>query len=242
VRLAVSLLKDRNGVIEIDLPVSGSLDNPKFSLGPEIRRVLVNILEKLITAPFAALGRLFSGGPDLQFVDFQAGTADLGPAAVDRLKGVAKALAERPQLKIEVPIAAAPELDRPALVDAKFAALVAKQAPAPVAALDPSAQLAVLTKAYAAATGSPPKYPDEVLAIKPKADADRAKLEVVRNLLRGAISVSDDELESLAQARAQAVQQALLGDSGLDPERVFLVVNDKMKSQGGAVRLELNLK
>jgi uncharacterized protein involved in outer membrane biogenesis len=242
VRLAVSLLKDRNGVIEIDLPVSGSLDNPKFNLGPEIRRVIVNILEKLITAPFAALGRLFSGGPDLQFVDFQAGAAELEPAAVDRLKGVAKALAERPQLKIEVPIAAAPELDRPALVDAKFAALVAKQAPAPVAALDPSAQLAVLTKVYAAATGSPPKYPDEVLAIKPKADADKAKLEVVKKVLKNGITVSDAELESLAQARAQVVQQALLGDSGLDPERVFLVVNDKMKAQDGAVRLELTLK
>jgi hypothetical protein len=202
----------------------------------------VNILEKLITAPFAALGRLFSGGPDLQFVDFQAGAAELEPAAVDRLKGVAKALAERPQLKIEVPIAAAPELDRPALVDAKFAALVAKQAPAPVAALDPSAQLAVLTKVYAAATGSPPKYPDEVLAIKPKADADKAKLEVVKKVLKNGITVSDAELESLAQARAQVVQQALLGDSGLDPERVFLVVNDKMKAQDGAVRLELTLK
>ena len=72
VKLAVALLKDRNGVIDLNLPVTGSLDDPKFKLGPIIWKVFVNILEKAVTAPFALLGSLFGGGPDLQFVDFRA--------------------------------------------------------------------------------------------------------------------------------------------------------------------------
>ena len=75
IKLAVALLKDRNGVIDLNLPVSGSLDDPKFRLGPIIWKVFVNILEKAVTAPFALLGALFGGGPDLQFIDFHPGTS-----------------------------------------------------------------------------------------------------------------------------------------------------------------------
>ena len=83
VKLAVALLKDRDGVIDLNLPVTGSLDDPKFKLGPIIWKVFVNILEKAVTAPFALLGSLFGGGPDLQFVDFQPGAAELDPAAAE---------------------------------------------------------------------------------------------------------------------------------------------------------------
>ena len=75
IKLAVALLKDRNGVIDLSLPVTGSLDDPKFRLGPIIWKVFVNILEKAVTAPFALLGSLFGGGPDLQFIDFQPGAS-----------------------------------------------------------------------------------------------------------------------------------------------------------------------
>ncbi len=82
IKLAVALLKDRNGVIDLDIPVTGTLDDPAFRLGPIIWKVFVNILEKAVTAPFALLGALFGGGPDLQFVDFQPGAADLDSAAI----------------------------------------------------------------------------------------------------------------------------------------------------------------
>jgi len=117
IKLAVALLKDRNGVIDLDVPVSGTLDDPKFRLGPIIWKVFVNILEKAVTAPFALLGSLFGGGPDLQFIDFRPGAADLDAAAVDKVKAMVKALDGRPQLKLEVPIAWVGDLDRPALVE-----------------------------------------------------------------------------------------------------------------------------
>src|SRR5262249_3974324 len=73
VLLAVSLLKDRNGVIDIKLPISGSLDDPKFSLGKIILQVLGNFIMKAATSPFALLGAAFGGGEELQSVDFAAG-------------------------------------------------------------------------------------------------------------------------------------------------------------------------
>src|SRR5208282_2419243 len=120
IKLAVSLLKDRNGVIDLNLPVTGSLDDPQFRLGPIIWKVFVNLLEKAVTAPFALLGALFGGGPDIQFIDFQAGVSTLDTAAVEKVKNVAKALNARPQLKIEVPIGVVPDIDRPALLAAQL--------------------------------------------------------------------------------------------------------------------------
>ncbi len=64
VLLAVALLKDRHGVIDIDLPIGGSLDDPQFSVGGVIVKVLVNLITKAVTAPFALLGRLFGGGTE----------------------------------------------------------------------------------------------------------------------------------------------------------------------------------
>lgn len=61
-QLAVALLKDRNGVIDIDLPVRGTLDDPKFRLGPIIWKAVVNLLLKIVTSRFRLLGNLFGGG------------------------------------------------------------------------------------------------------------------------------------------------------------------------------------
>jgi hypothetical protein len=254
IKLAVALLKDRNGVIDLDVPVSGTLDDPTFRLGPIIWKVFVNILEKAVTAPFALLGSLFGGGPDLQFIDFPPGAADLDAAAADKLKAVVKALDGRPQLKIEVPIAWIGDLDRPALIDAQLQTQVraaqsaggSGKKPAAGASdfgqLDPAAQVDLLAQVYAKNLGGEPKYPPEVTGIKAKPDLAAAKVEFLKQALRAHIVVAEADLTALGQQRAQAVQQGLLKDTQIDPARVFLVVNDKAKSQDGKVRLELSLK
>ena len=259
VKLAVALLKDRNGVIDLPLPVTGSLDDPKFRLGPIIWKVLVNILEKAVTAPFALLGALFGSGPDLQFIDFRPGSNDLAVAESDKVKGLVKALQERPQLKLEIPIATVPDLDRPALVAATFEAQVAdaqaeaqtqkgahKAAASPAASsfdqLDPTAKLDVLTRLYARDFGSEPKYPDSVTAIKQKPELTAAKIDFLTATLREHVAVGEEQLTALGQQRALVLQRALLTDSGIDPGRVFLVVSDKATQKDGAVRMELSLR
>jgi hypothetical protein len=256
VKLAVALLKDRNGVIDLDFPVAGTLDDPQFKLAPIIWKVIVNILEKAVTAPFALLGSLFGGGPDIQFIDFKPGVGALDPAQAGKVTAIVRALKERPQLKLEVPIAAVPNLDRPALADARFSAAVvelvsqseARRKPAAAAAapgfddLDPGVKLEVLTKLYSREIGSSPKYPDTLNADKQKSELIAAKIEFLAGALRAHWTAGPDELKALGEQRSHALQQALLTDTGIEPERVFLVANDKASEKDGAVRLELSLR
>ena len=256
IKLAVSLLKDRNGVIDLNVPVTGSLDDPQFRLAPIIWKVFVNILEKAVTAPFALLGSLFGGDkPDIQFIDFRPGLAVVDADANDKLATVAKALAERPQLKIEVPIGMVPDVDRPGLVGARFksevdAALAAKAGAKGAGAkaggdfdqLDPGTQLDVLAQVYAKDFGGSPKYPDEVTSIKAKPDLTAAKIDFLSKVIRDHIQVPDADLQALGQQRALAVQSVLLTDEQAATGRVFLVTNDKAVAKDGSVRLELSLQ
>ena len=77
IKLAAALLKDRHGVISIDLPVSGSVDDPKFRLAPLIGRALLDLMAKAVTAPFSWLGSLIGGGEQLAYIEFAAGSAQL---------------------------------------------------------------------------------------------------------------------------------------------------------------------
>jgi hypothetical protein len=120
-KLAVALLKDRNGVIDLPLPITGSLDDPQFKLGPIIWHAIVNLLEKAVTAPFAAIGRLFGGhGEELKFVDFAPGSAVLDASSKQKLDALTKALQEHDQLKLDVPIVYSQELDGPVLAKQKL--------------------------------------------------------------------------------------------------------------------------
>jgi hypothetical protein len=254
IKLAVSLLKNRDGVIELDVPVTGSLDDPEFKLGPIIWKVFVNILEKAVTAPFALLGSLFGGGPDLQFIDFDPGAADLDSNAAVKAQSIVKALSERPQLKLDVPIAVVESIDRPALIDAQYkaqlqgaqAALAARKrsvsATVPFDQLDPATRLGILTELYQKNAGTAPKYPAPVTAITTKPELMAAKIDFLSGELHSRMSVSAADLKTLALTRAQNLQQELLKDAQIDPERVFLVANDKAKAEGDKVRLELSLR
>ncbi len=257
IKLAVALLKDRNGIIDLNLPVGGSLDDPNFRLAPLIWKIFVNILDEVVTAPFALLGRLVGGGPELQFVDFKPGASELEAAAADKIKTVAKAMKERPQLKIELPIAVAPDIDRPALVAAKFAAQLG-EIQAPKAGrkgtgaagavspafdqLNPAAKLELLAQLYARDVGVEPKYPEAVTSLKQAADVVSAKIDFLTSEIREHVIVGDAELKALGEQRATTMQQTLLADPQIEPERVFLVANDKAVGKDGMVRLELSLK
>jgi len=102
VKLAVALLADRDGVIDLDLPISGSLNDPQFRLGPVIGRIIVNLIGKALTAPFSLLANAFGGGSEMSHVAFAPGSAALTADAKQNLDKVVKALADRPALKITV--------------------------------------------------------------------------------------------------------------------------------------------
>lgn len=134
VKFATVLLRDRHGVIDLNLPVSGSLDDPKFRVGPLIWQILRNILVKAATAPFAALGSLFAGAEEAQYVSFAPGAAELDATTAAKLAELAKALAEREGLSLDIPLGSMDELDRPALLEQRMQAQVAARSPADPAA------------------------------------------------------------------------------------------------------------
>jgi uncharacterized protein involved in outer membrane biogenesis len=223
VRLALALLTDRNGVIDIDLPVSGSINDPQFSVFGLVLRIIGNLLVKALTAPFSLLAG--GGGSDLSLVSFVPGTAtptDAGRAAIDQ---VAKALADRPALQMTVTGTSDPVSEREAAQRAALEArLTAEQrrerarsgAPAD-AALPPlqGDERARIVKRV---------YDDTRLPDKPRNFIGLAKslpAAEMEALLRAAQPASADTARELALQRGLAVRDALVA-KGLPSERLFL--------------------
>ena len=257
IKLAVSLLKDRNGVIDLELPVGGSLDDPNFRIGPIIWKVFVNLIEKVVTAPFAVLGKLFGGGPELSFVDFPAGAATLGADQTQKLSQLASALVERPQLKLNMPLHTQADDDDAALervaldkalqaADAPGAAAARPRSPktktsasGEAASASAAARLPVLVALYRTQFKSEPEYPPETTG---GADPDADKLAWLQQQLLPQYAPSQAERDALGLARAQAVQSAVLANADLKPERVFLVNQVSGGGLDGKVRMELKLE
>jgi len=260
-RLAVALLKDRNGVIDLDLPVTGSLDDPEFRIAPIIWKAVINLLTKVATAPFALLGRLFGGSEEMNLVDFEPGKAVLDEAGQQKMSSLLKAMQDRTQLQLDVPSTYSPEVDRPVLVagrlDEKLTGLATEQSAASkrknaVSAqetlADPAARFEVLVAQYRLDLGADAALPptaQETLA-KSRRKRDESSLAKANAELEAALrekdTVSDKDLEELGQARARAIQDALLGSGGLDASRVFVIAASAKPPADGKVRLELSLK
>ena len=116
VKLGVALLKDNNGRIDLDVPVSGKLDDPEFKLGAVIWKVVGNIIVKAAASPFKLLGSLVGvGGEELSFVEFTPGTTNVIEGELDKLGKLTAALGKRPALNLEIEGAVHPVADRRAL-------------------------------------------------------------------------------------------------------------------------------
>ena len=103
-QLAIAILKDSDGRINLGLPISGNLSDPKFSYGAIIWKAIGNLLTRIVTAPFRALGSLLGiSGEKLESIDFDAGSDRLLPPEREKLKQVAQILGKRAQLKLSVP-------------------------------------------------------------------------------------------------------------------------------------------
>ena len=249
-KLAVALLKDRNGVIDIDLPMTGSLDDPQFRMGPLIWKAFVGLLSKAATAPFALLGSLFGGGEEMNLIEFEAGATTLDAAAQEKLASISKALAERPALQLEVPTTYSPDLDGAAIGQRKLEGLLRSRPKASEAALaDPAQRFDLLVAQYQSDYGPKTPLPPAALAVSAvrKNDRDPAGFSVANQELEQAIMqkhpADTADLEQLGQVRARVIQDALLAPGTVDPARVFVMgANPAAPAENRKVRVELSLK
>ena len=257
IRLATALLKDKNGVIDLNVPVTGTLDDPKFKIGPIVWQIIKNIVVKVVTAPFSFIGGLFAGAEEAQFIDFAPGSAELPASAATNLPQLAKALVDKPELNLDIPAGVLDELDRDALaarkLEAAAAALIGKPGKPlpPYAEWEPKQQLDALEALYKKQFGAKPEIPKPEAAAEDADDAGwRAKraakksfeVDWLETQLIAKYQPSPAELDELGSARGEAVQDALLKDGTLDPTRVFLSTKAQLKAQDGKVRMELQMK
>lgn len=195
VKLAVALLADRNGVIDINLPVSGSLNDPQFRLAPIVFKLIVNLIAKAITAPFSLLASALGGGGDeLSMVSFAAGSAALTPEAMAGLDKVAKALQARPALKMTVVGTASLALERDPFKREQLQALVLaeRRRAQPGAAATATEQV------------SAEAYPALLKAVYKRADFPKP-----RNLIGMAKDLPVPEMEALLLANLSATESAM---------------------------------
>lgn len=245
VRLAVALLKDRRGRIDIDMPVRGDLNEPDFRYGRVVLNALVNLITKVATSPFSALGGLVGGGgEDLQFIEFLAGSDAVESAEQQKIGSIAKALQERPALRIEVIGVADSVRDREALARQKITAEVQRRFTRGgtknlEAVPSPAREFELLSDLYAEKLGKQPMKREEMPGgrfVERVLTADE-----LRQQLFPAMIVEDPELRLLAQSRAKAIREQLIGPGQLPEERVFLVEAELAVSEGKQVRVHLNL-
>jgi uncharacterized protein involved in outer membrane biogenesis len=240
--LAIALLQDGNGRIDLGLPVSGSLDDPQFSYGQIVWKAIVNLLTKIVTAPFRALGALLGGGDQpLDQVGFDLGRAALLPPEREKLARLSQALARRPALALTVQGGFDPEGDAAALRELALRRAVAERTghpapqgeePGPIGLAEPATREA-LDALFAQRFGAP-----ELARLKQGAGPAQAAASAasgaapaaadltavyrrVAQQLRDAQAVTDAQLQALGEARAQAVHADLLA-RGVAPNRLKL--------------------
>ena len=263
VRLAVALLKDRNGQIDINLPISGSLSDPQFSVGGIILRVFVNLIAKAVTSPFALLSSAFGGGDELGYAEFKPGSAMLTAATKTKLDTLTKALMDRPALKLDIIGRVDPATDDAGLrqeqLNDKLNALKQKnigtkeKANDDAAAADTASAPAAEPGIAAVSDADKSQYMEKVYKSekfdKPKNVIGFAKsipVPEMEKLILTNTKVTQDDLRSLADQRAQAVRGYLETQGKIPLERIFLIAPklsaDGIKDKGAPSRVDFALK
>jgi len=228
VKLAVALLADRRGVIGIDLPVSGSINDPEFKLMPLVFKLIGNLLVRAVTAPFSLIGRALAGPDELSQVEFDAGSAVLPAAARAALDKVADVLLERPALQMTVVGQASPDVEREAfrreqlmaqvLAERRRLALLGGATPAAVAALTVPESgtddyAALLLQVYQRADIPKPRTAQGALQTLLQQDME--------NLLMSHQNASEEQIRVLGVQRGVAVRD-YLATRDVPADRLFL--------------------
>jgi hypothetical protein len=255
--LALALLKDRKGQIDIDLPVRGNLGDPDFSYGGVIWNALANLLTKIATSPFAMIGGLLGvSGEDLQYIAFPTGEAQLPSPEQEKLRAIGQALDDRPALRLEITGTADPLADRQALAvgqlrkqlqKRKFvqgSASAMKGVSVEQIELNPDEERRLLSELYVEKFGTQPQTPPP----PPSSSSSEGKtpglppIAQMQSKLVEAIQVEDEQLRLLAQERAQAIRDYLIQEGKVSGDRVFVVEPNLSPVSGeGIVRSPLSL-
>jgi uncharacterized protein involved in outer membrane biogenesis len=227
VGLAITLLRDNEGKINLDIPLTGRIDDPEFSVWRIVVQVIVNILTKVATAPFALLGSLFGGGEELSYIEFDQGSTNLSEPNMKKIETLVKALKAKPALKLDVVGGVDLERDREGLIQYQFQKKLKTQKLNELVrkgekvesvdeiTIEKQEYDRYLKRAYSAE-----KFP------KPRNIVGMEKglpNEEMEKLMMTHIVVKEDDLRLLAMKRAETVSEALRGKGEFESGRVFVL-------------------
>ncbi|SEM20076.1 Uncharacterized protein involved in outer membrane biogenesis [Luteibacter sp. UNCMF331Sha3.1] len=225
VKLAVALLKDSEGRIDVRIPVSGSLDDPQFSVGGLVWRAIGNLIVKAVTSPFRLLASIGGGREDLGYIGFAPGSDVLDAGAQAKLADVVKVLNDKPSISLDIVGRIDPAMDDAGLRRVMVDDLVRQEQvndkgddPAPPT---DDEREKYLERAYRHASFPKAK---NLIGLTRSQPADE-----MRRLMETNMPVDADALRHLAERRANAVRQWLQGK--VDDKRVF-VVAPKVDAKG----------
>ncbi len=222
--LAVALLEDSDGIIDIDMPVEGDMDAPDFKYGALVMKTLGNLIVKIVSSPFSFLGSMLGiEGDELKFIAYEAGESTLLPPECEKLDALAKALSKRPKLSLKVSGTYALQEDTYALQTKKLKALVLKKSAKKdtKALLDIQFIEALYIQYYSEdamkklAKGLQKMY-------KEKSDFGQAYQDTLLNAIIIKQEISQSELDSLAKERALSIKNYLSVSRGIDKNRVIV--------------------
>jgi len=232
VKLGLALLRDRRGLIELEVPVDGSLDDPDIHYGRMVWKAILNALGKVATSPFTLLSKLFGQGADLSSATFSPGSGLLDPTEAKKLSSLVKALHERPELRLEAESTTSPE-DTAVLKRAKLEALLRQvqwrsrkdrsDSSPEDEKVAPAERARWLQAAYESAFPAPK---DTKPVLPPPAEMEQRLL--------GTLAVNPDELKSLADMRTRGVIQSLTQSEQVEASRIFEVEGGEAAKAGGS--------
>ena len=224
VGLAVSLLQDRQGQIDLNIPVSGSLNDPEFSVGGIIVKVIVNLISKAVTAPFALIGSMFGGEDmDLNNLQFASGSSRLDDKTLKALGIVAKAMKDRPGIKIQIIGMASEKEDGEGLKEQ----LLMRDMRYAIYRDTTSATNAKVLTASQIDKAMKQLYDESTAPNKPKdADFEQMKAFLMKNQ-----RVATADLKQLADRRATAVRNYLIQKEKIAADRLFIASSKTQRGE-----------
>jgi len=251
--LAIALLKDKDDKIIINMPLTGSLDDPKFSVGPLLFDAFVNVLTKVIASPFTAIGSFLGSDADFSVVNFRPGRADLSDEQKVKLDGLRTALIDKPDLSLEIKGVAYTNQDWPAM-NALALKEQLQQRRANELKKEGIMQLAEYIKL------SPDEYQRLLADLFIESFPDMAKhsifgtpklnypemgefYTVAKNMLQATMKPDANKLFILAATRARNIARYLSKGSAIDQTRLFILDGKvDLESENGELNAQLSLK
>lgn len=245
--LAIAILKNSRGEIDIHLPIKGSLNDPQFSIGGIVFDAFTNLLTRAITAPFSLLGSMLDGEDELSSIEFTPGFAQIDAKAAKSLKTLSEALIDRPALSLEIAGHIDPVTDNEGL---KLAIMQRKIKALKLAA---DAKKGQSGGSLDDVELTPEEYSEYLEKVYKKEDFEKPTNligltksipdEEMEQLILSNTEVTESKLIDLAERRAIAAQSWLITEGEISTDRIFVLgMHENEDDEKSGNRAEFILK